>query len=73
MQEVLKLTGLGNDFLVCAERPSSRSDWDVLARKWCNPASGPGADGLLLLERLGETALSMTLYNADGSQAEVKR
>ena len=71
MQEVLKLTGLGNDFLVCAERPSSRSDWDVLARKWCNPASGPGADGLLLLERLGETALSMTLYNADGSQAEM--
>lgn len=71
MQEVLKLTGLGNDFLVCAGATSSRSDWDVAARRWCNPATGPGADGLLLLERLGEATLSMTLFNADGSQAEM--
>lgn len=71
MQEVLKLTGLGNDFLVCAVAPSSRSNWDVIARRWCNPATGPGADGLLLLERSGDRSLSMTLYNADGSQAEM--
>lgn len=71
MLEVLKLTGLGNDFLVCADSPGSRSDWEACARRWCNTSTGPGADGLLLLERRGETSLAMTLYNADGSQAEM--
>jgi diaminopimelate epimerase len=71
MQEVLKLTGLGNDFLVCADSTSSRANWQEVARRLCNSDTGPGADGLLLLERLGDTSLSMVLYNADGSHAEM--
>jgi diaminopimelate epimerase len=68
--QVMKMSGLGNDFLVCAESPGSRSDWDTVARRWCDPTTGPGADGLLLLGRQGDHQLSMTLYNADGSMAE---
>lgn len=64
--------GLGNDFLVCdvAQTPP-RGDWAMLARRWCDRRTGVGADGLLLLERLGERRYSMVLHNADGSRAEM--
>lgn len=68
---MMKLTGLGNDFLVCDADHGSRSDWAVLARRVCDAQTGPGADGLLVLGRLGDTRLTMHLYNADGSTAEM--
>jgi diaminopimelate epimerase len=67
--------GLGNDFLVCSlEQRLPRIAWEVLARRWCDRRRGIGADGLLLL---GVDApdvpdqLRMTLFNADGSRAEM--
>lgn len=67
--------GLGNDFLVVDldQEASlvSRSDWSEIARSWCDRRFGVGADGLLLLRTLGDAHLSMTLYNADGSRAEM--
>lgn len=69
--DLMKLTGLGNDFLVCATEHASRTDWPALAQQVCDRKSGPGADGLLVLGRNGETSLSMRLYNADGSAAEM--
>ena len=69
--EVLKLSGLGNDFLVHAADHGSRSDWPTVARRLCSSESGPGADGLLILGRIGDKHLSMHLYNADGSTAEM--
>jgi len=64
--------GLGNDFLVCdVGQTSPRGDWAELARRWCDRRTGVGADGLLLLERLGECRYSMVLHNADGSRAEM--
>lgn len=64
--------GLGNDFLVydLAQGDPGRP-WTELARRWCARTTGIGADGLLLLSLDGGTRLSMRLFNADGSVAEM--
>ena len=73
-----KHQGLGNDFLVYDIRqglPFSGGEPDVqwanFARNWCDRRFGIGADGLLLLGREGANQLTMVLYNADGSRAEI--
>lgn len=64
-----KLHGLGNDFLVALEQEGAGAD---LARMLCDRHTGVGADGLILGRRLrGDVALSFTLWNADGSEAEM--
>lgn len=67
-----KHDGLGNDFLVFdTVQGTPGTPWPELARRWCDRASGIGADGLLLLGGSGTTSLTMRLYNADGSLAEM--
>ncbi|HSP29289.1 MAG TPA: diaminopimelate epimerase, partial [Ilumatobacteraceae bacterium] len=61
--------GLGNDFLV-AFHPGLE-DLDELARRLCDRRRGIGADGLLVAETAPGHAARMTLYNADGSRAEM--
>jgi diaminopimelate epimerase len=61
--------GLGNDFLV-AFHPGVE-DLPVLARRLCERRRGVGADGLLIAESAEGYAAQMTLYNADGSRAEM--
>ncbi|MBL6630140.1 MAG: diaminopimelate epimerase [Ilumatobacteraceae bacterium] len=76
---MLKAHGLGNDFLVLAEpldeviAPGSVADgvWAERARNWCGRRRGIGADGLLVPSVPRGAALTMTLYNADGSRAEM--
>ena len=64
--------GLGNDFLVFdTAQGTPQGEWADLARRWCDRATGIGADGLLLLGGAGTTSLTMRLYNADGSIAEM--
>ena len=64
--------GLGNDFLVLdVAQLSTAPDWPDVARRWCDRRTGVGADGLLLLERRSAGRLGMTLYNSDGSRAEM--
>jgi diaminopimelate epimerase len=66
--------GLGNDFLVHrigANDDVSAPEWADRARAWCDRRTGVGADGLLLLEHKHDGRLGMTLYNADGSRAEM--
>ena len=66
--------GLGNDFLVLeigSTDDVSAPEWADRARAWCDRRTGVGADGLLLLERKQGDRLGMTLYNADGSRAEM--
>jgi diaminopimelate epimerase len=64
--------GLGNDFLVCPlDQALPRIAWEALAVRWCDRRRGVGADGLLLLGVDGPDQLSMALYNADGSRAEM--
>jgi diaminopimelate epimerase len=68
---VEKFSGLGNDFLVVAHLDVARHECSRLARQWCNSETGLGADGLLVLGRDDLGRLSMRLYNADGSLAEM--
>lgn len=65
---------LGNDFLVLDKeqvRGATGETWSRLARRWCDRRTGIGADGLLLLEILDRTRLTMELFNADGGPAEM--
>jgi len=73
-----KHQGLGNDFLVYDIRqglPFTSGDpdaqWATFVRNWCDRRFGVGADGVLLLGREGTNQLTMVLYNADGSRAEI--
>ncbi len=61
--------GLGNDFLV-AFHPNV-DDLAAFARRVCDRRRGIGADGLLVAETHEGYAARMTLYNADGSRAEM--
>ncbi len=73
MIKFVKAHAHGNDFLYVrkadiahisiAEQPS-------LARDMCDRHAGVGADGLIVYERTPAGA-TMTLWNADGSRAEV--
>jgi len=66
-----KWNGAGNDFLVDVAPASELGIWTPeRAIAVCDRTSGLGADGLLLAALDGES-VTMTLYNADGSIAEM--
>ncbi|WP_420453245.1 diaminopimelate epimerase [Ilumatobacter sp.] len=82
----LRLTkhhGLGNDFLVVfladldvgdgsdAAEPVAEDDVARLALELCDRRTGIGADGLLVAGSADGYAATMTLFNADGSRAEM--
>ncbi|HEY5103781.1 MAG TPA: diaminopimelate epimerase [Acidimicrobiales bacterium] len=65
-----KWHGAGNDFLVDVQEHGLGPSWTPeRVRALCDRTSGVGADGLLLAT-LG-SPIAMTLYNADGSMAEM--
>jgi diaminopimelate epimerase len=66
----VKAHAYGNDFLYVERRAAAPRDPARLARELCDRHSGVGADGLIVFERSGDGA-AMTLFNADGSRAEV--
>jgi diaminopimelate epimerase len=64
--------GLENDFLVYdLAQGEPTTSWPDVARAVCARSTGIGADGLLLLGITNATELTMRLYNADGSVAEM--
>jgi diaminopimelate epimerase len=67
--ELTKHHGLGNDFLVTFH--PHVDDLPALARRVCDRRLGIGADGLLVGESEPDYAARMTLYNSDGSRAEM--
>lgn len=66
MTQLVKLHGLGNDFLV-----SFTDGGPELARAACDRRTGIGADGLILGGRAAAGGLTFALWNADGSEAEM--
>jgi diaminopimelate epimerase len=60
----------GNDFLLVAEGGVAWEARESLARAICDRLRGVGADGLILY-RDAAGDFSMTLYNSDGSPAEI--
>jgi diaminopimelate epimerase len=70
VRSLQKWHGAGNDFLIDVRSAGEGEPWTSdLARSICARATGVGADGLLVAV-LGEP-VEMTLYNADGSLAEM--
>lgn len=67
--ELTKHHGLGNDFLVVFH--PGVADLPDLARRLCDRHRGIGADGLLVGESEAGYSARMTLFNADGSRAEM--
>ena len=68
---LLKLHGLGNDFLVLLDDGSLGPVAPERARALCARRTGVGADGLIRSERQDEGAIGFELLNADGSAAEM--
>lgn len=64
-----KMVGSGNDFIVIAGKPSG--NLSRLAKLLCDRKFGIGADGLLLLDKCKNADLSMRIFNADGSEAQM--
>ena len=70
LRRLQKWHGAGNDFLVDVVAPGEGAWWDgARAAAICERHLGIGADGLIVAH-VGER-VSMTLYNADGSRAEM--
>lgn len=66
---VSKAHAYGNDFLLVPQREAA-GDPARLARALCHRHHGVGADGLIFYD-LRDRGATMTLYNADGSAAEL--
>jgi len=71
--DFVKCHGSGNDFPLIDARGMalSRSDWAAVARALADRRGPVGGDGLLLLGSGDDAhAFAMTMFNADGSEAE---
>jgi len=65
-----KAHAYGNDFLYVEQSTVGGAALDALAREMCDRHTGIGADGLIVYREVPGGA-QMTLFNADGSRAEV--
>ena len=63
-----KMQGVGNDFVVLAERDVDALDLPKLARVMCDRHFGVGADGLLILCASHRAGYRMRMFNPDGSE-----
>jgi diaminopimelate epimerase len=68
--EVAKAHAYGNDFLFVPVEQTAAEQRSDLARRMCDRHAGIGADGLVLYAPTDDGA-EMTLFNADGGEAEV--
>lgn len=64
-----KMVGTGNDFIILHAKPAG--NFSKLAQQLCDRKFGIGADGVLLLGKAKGADLSMRIFNADGSEAEM--
>ena len=64
-----KMVGSGNDFIIIEGKPSG--SLPRLAKTLCDRKFGIGANGVLLLNKCKDADLSMRIFNADGSEAEM--
>ena len=65
-----KMHGAGNDYIYVDAR-SENCDWPELARRMSDRHFGVGGDGLILIKDSGVADLKMSMFNADGSEAEM--
>jgi diaminopimelate epimerase len=65
-----KMHGLGNDFVIIANRTDIHEDARDRAITVCNRNFGIGADGLVYILPSERADFQMRIFNADGSEAE---
>ena len=65
-----KMHGAGNDYVYVDAR-SQEQDWPELARRMSDRHFGVGSDGLILIKGSDVADLRMSMFNADGSEAEM--
>jgi diaminopimelate epimerase len=66
-----KAHACGNDFLIIDEADAAGYDKAELAQRLCDRNTGIGADGIEFFASTGDFAARITLFNADGSVAEI--
>jgi diaminopimelate epimerase len=68
-----KWQALGNDYLIFEERALPFALTPERIRRICDPHTGVGADGILLLSEPGEPGFvaRLRIFNPDGSEAEL--
>ena len=67
-----KAHGLGTDFVIVWEKDApAGTDWSAAAKALCDRHTGIGADGVLLLQPSERHDFFMSVYNSDGSRAEM--
>jgi len=62
-----RLHGCGNSFVLLFVPSGALADWPELARRICDPASGVGADGLLVIRSWTDGHWPVEMWNPDGS------
>lgn len=68
----VKTEALGNDFILMEESALPPAEHPAaLARRICHRLRGVGADGLILFRVDESSSATMSLYNPDGSKAEI--
>ena len=65
-----KMHGAGNDYVYVDARSENR-DWNELSRQMSDRHFGVGSDGLILIKDSDVADLKMSMFNADGSEAEM--
>ena len=65
-----KMHGAGNDYVYVDARSENR-DWNELSRQMSDRHFGVGSDGLILINDSDVADLKMSMFNADGSEAEM--
>ena len=65
-----KMHGAGNDYIFVDARDQDR-DWPALSVAMSDRHLGVGSDGLILARGSSRADLRMTMFNADGSEAEM--
>ena len=65
-----KMHGAGNDYVYVDARSENR-DWIELSRQLSDRHFGVGSDGLILIKDSDVADLKMSMFNSDGSEAEM--
>ena len=71
MIKFTKMHGLGNDYVYIDAINQKIENKSELAKFVSNRNFGVGSDGLILIERSEVADFKMTMFNSDGSQAEM--
>ncbi len=66
-----KMHGIGNDYIYVNCLDQKLQNPSVLAKKLSDRHFGIGSDGLVLIEPSSRADFTMSMYNSDGSQAEM--